>query len=194
MIKGAAVQKWHIRDKMSQGEVEFLDSTSYLANNKGKKSHHYLEPRLVMQGITGVDEKSRLKMTMLKAGVFCGNSVNYVRITDSKVGVKYVLGILNSRLLNWFFKTTSTNSNVNGYEVDNLPFVAGMKQQRPVEELVTKILVAKAASATADTTSLEAEIDVLVYHLYGLKYEEVLLVEPGFGMNETAYVAAGKAS
>jgi hypothetical protein len=48
-----------------------------------------------------------------------------------------------------------------------------------------------AASATADTTALETETDVLVYHLYGLKYEEVLLVEPGFGMSEAAYVAAG---
>ena len=67
-------------------------------------------------------------------------------------------------------------------------------QQKPFVNIITKILAAKAASATADTTALEAEIDVLVYHLYGLTYEEVLLVEPGFGMSEGAYVAAGKTS
>ena len=194
MIKGAAVQKWHIREKMSQGEIEYLDSKSYLDSNKGGKSKHHSERRIVMQGITGVDEKYRLKSTVLESGIFCGHSVNYIRITEPKTSINYVLGVLNSRLLNWFFKTTSTNSNVNGYEVNNLPFVANSSLRKPIENLVTKILAAKAASATVDTTALEAEIDVLVYHLYGLKYEEVLLVEPGFGMSEGTYVAAGKAA
>ena len=30
----------------------------------------------------------------------------------------------------------------------------------------------------ADTSSLEQQIDLLVYHLYGLTYDEVLIVDP----------------
>ncbi|MFK8163259.1 MAG: hypothetical protein AB8H12_12410 [Lewinella sp.] len=33
----------------------------------------------------------------------------------------------------------------------------------------------------------EAEIDVLVYKLYGLSYGEVLVVDGGFGLSERAY-------
>lgn len=47
------------------------------------------------------------------------------------------------------------------------------------------------ASTMAYITALETEIDAMMYHLYGLSYAEVLLVEPGFGMSETEYVAVG---
>ena len=30
----------------------------------------------------------------------------------------------------------------------------------------------------SDTSSLESEIDHIVYHLYGLTYDEVLIVDP----------------
>ncbi|WP_162054211.1 hypothetical protein [Pontibacter pamirensis] len=36
---------------------------------------------------------------------------------------------------------------------------------------------------------MEAEIDLLVYRLYHLTYEEVLLVEPEFAMLKEAYEA-----
>jgi len=39
------------------------------------------------------------------------------------------------------------------------------------------ILTAKKANPQADTTALEAEIDHLVYELYGLTDEEIAIVE-----------------
>jgi hypothetical protein len=52
-------------------------------------------------------------------------------------------------------------------------------QQKPVETLVTEILALKAADPAADTSALEAEIDRMVYQLYGLTAEEIRLVEGG---------------
>ena len=40
---------------------------------------------------------------------------------------------------------------------------------------------------SADTTQLEREIDVMVYHLYNLTYEEVKIIEPGFALTEKEY-------
>jgi hypothetical protein len=48
-------------------------------------------------------------------------------------------------------------------------------QQQPFIELVDKILAEKKAGN--DTSVLECEIDVLVYGLYGLSDEEILIVE-----------------
>lgn len=137
MIKGAAVQKWEIRDKMSQGEVQYLDAQMYLIENNGKKSRHHEKERIVMQGITGVDERYRLKMAYLEAGIFCGNSVNYILLEKEEYSSKYILALMNSTLLNWYFKIFSTNSNVNGYEVNNLPIV----QMPPVGQIPFIILV-----------------------------------------------------
>ena len=163
---------------MSQGEIEYLDSVSYLKENSGKKSQHYKLRRIVMQGITGVDEKTRLKMTVIDANIFCGNSVNYILIDDSSLEYEFLLGLLNSRLLNWYFKVFSTNSNVNGYEVDNLPMPNIVEvDQKTISNRVDRILAAKRANPEADTSKWEREIDEMVYALYGLTEDEIKVVE-----------------
>ncbi len=122
IIKGAGVQKWFLPEKMSQGIKEYLIFEKYLAKNKGSKSQHYKFDRIVMQGITGVDEKFRIKATLLGNEIFCGHSINYISLQniDSSLA-KYYLSMFNSECSNWFFKKFSTNSNVNSYEIHNLP-------------------------------------------------------------------------
>ena len=39
------------------------------------------------------------------------------------------------------------------------------------------------------TSELEKQIDVMVYKLYGLTYEEVKIIEPEFTMTEVEYEA-----
>ena len=92
---------------------------------------------------------------------------------------KFVLGVLNSSLLNYIFKKFSTNSNVNGYEVDNLPIPNSIstEEQSNIVDIVIRILSLKKKNPTADTDKLEREIDLLVYKLYGLTDEEVNIVE-----------------
>lgn len=191
MIKGAAVQKWHIKEKMSQGEIMNLDHKSYLKDNQGPKSQHHTQTRIVMQGITGVDEKCRLKMTLIDKGIFCGNSVNYILIENENVSQEFLLAVLNSWLLNWYFKIFSTNSNVNGYEVNQLPIpkkvIANGEIQKPFVNCAHKILSAKKKNPEANTMALEREIDVMVYKLYDLRYDEVKIVDPEFWMSEKEY-------
>lgn len=51
-------------------------------------------------------------------------------------------------------------------------------EQAYVIGLVDQILSIKRKNYLADTTAIETKIDVLVYHLYGLTYDEVLIVDP----------------
>lgn len=51
------------------------------------------------------------------------------------------------------------------------------KRSIDIESIVDKILTAKKANPEADISTLEAEIDRLVYELYGLTEEEIVLVE-----------------
>jgi Alw26I/Eco31I/Esp3I family type II restriction m6 adenine DNA methyltransferase len=178
LLKGAILDRYRIRTSMSQGEILFLNAKRYLRENHGDRSEHHKRRRIVMQGITGVNERIRLKMTIADEGVFCANSVNYIALRDSKVIPEYLLGLLNSRLLNFVFSKTSTNSNVNGYEVDNLPIViADHAKQQSVARLTSRVLAAKQRNGEADTNALEREIEQLVYGLYGLTREEIDLVE-----------------
>ena len=62
------------------------------------------------------------------------------------------------------------------------------KQHGNIDLIISKakkIIIEK--NRNTDTSPLEAEIDLLVYHLYELTYEEVLLVDPEFALTEEAY-------
>jgi adenine-specific DNA-methyltransferase len=69
------------------------------------------------------------------------------------------------------------------FQVDKEPLlglplhVPTNKNQIPIIKLVNRILAAKRANPAADTTALEAEIDQLVYRLYGLTDDEIKIVE-----------------
>jgi len=182
MIKGAIIGKYLIKRSMSQGEVKFLDSEYYLEENHGAKSQHHKYERIVMQAITGVNEKIRLKMTLIEEGIFCANSVNYIVFQDDATHVKYMLALLNSSTLNYIFSKSSTNSNVNGYEIDNLPVIlADEDDQAHLVSLVDRILAQKNADLDADTTTLEEQINQIVYSLYNLTREEIAIVEKTTG-------------
>ena len=42
-------------------------------------------------------------------------------------------------------------------------------------------------SLEADTSALEKQIDVIVYKLYSLTFDEVKIVDPEFGMSKEEY-------
>ena len=68
-----------------------------------------------------------------------------------------------------------------GYvETIPIPRIAPV-EQRPLTDLVDRILAAKDADPSAETGELEAEIDRLVYALYGLTDEEIAAVERAVG-------------
>ena len=48
----------------------------------------------------------------------------------------------------------------------------------PIADLVNTIVELKERNPLNDTTTLETKIDRLVYELYGLTYDEVLIVDP----------------
>ncbi|HHT9106915.1 MAG TPA: hypothetical protein ACFYD7_13745 [Candidatus Wujingus californicus] len=59
----------------------------------------------------------------------------------------------------------------------------------PFITLVDQILTAKQKDPQTDTSALESQIDVMIYKLYGLTYEEVKIIEPEFTMSAVEYEA-----
>lgn len=173
MLRGAQVQKFFITDNISQGDILYLDAETYLNENSSPKSRHHQNRRIVMQGITGVNERYRLKMTISEQGVFCANSVNYLLIDDDEL--EFFLGLCNSRLLNWFFAKLSTNSNVNGYEVDNLPIRIPSESKKQEIASLVHILLDDASDVSANDL-----LNSLVYEIYGLSPEQIEVVESSY--------------
>ena len=94
----------------------------------------------------------------------------------------YLLALLNASITTWAISKTSTQMR-GGYFSFESRFIRSLPiknistiEQAPFIELVNQILTAKAADPTADTLALEAEIDRLVYAVYGLTDEEIKII------------------
>ena len=178
ILKGAAVQRYYYTLHMSQGEIEYLYENAYLSDyGTSEKAKHHKYERIAMQGMTGANDKVRIVMSIVPKGFYLANSCNYLFAPEG-FDLKALLGILNSKLINWYFRCFSTNSNVNGYEIDNLPIPCVHQEiQEKIQIKVKDIMKIKQSSHLSNTTHLEAEIDHLVYQLYGLTEEEIRVVE-----------------
>ena len=140
-----------------------------------------------MQGITGVDDKRRLIFALVPSNYYLANSCNYI-LANSIDKLKYLLGILNSFLLNWVFKKNSTNSNVNCYEINCLPIlVPSSSQQETIVKLVDSILEKYTNGTEADIPKIDKCIDNFVYRFYNLTYNEVKIIEPDFALSRAEY-------
>ena len=102
-------------------------------------------------------------------------------LTSETISIKYLLALLNSKVLKYYFGFIGVMTAGGAYTlkhatIQQLPVVIPENQQ-PIINLVNEILAQKKANSQADTSALEKEIDVLVYGLYGLSEEEIEVIE-----------------
>ena len=97
--------------------------------------------------------------------------------------IRYLSAILNASLTTWFMKNSGVTSGMGvtrwflvSVATIPIPKISASEQQSFIN-LVDAILTAKEADPSADTSGQEAEIDRLVYGLYGLTAEEIDAVE-----------------
>ena len=96
-----------------------------------------------------------------------------------------LIGILNSKLATFYHFNSSPKATKGAfpkilvYDINNFPLPENTDKEieNNIVELVNKIQSLKQNDKTIDTTSLEAEIDQLVYQLYGLSAGEIRIVE-----------------
>ena len=88
------------------------------------------------------------------------------------------MGFLNSKTINWFFRCFSTNSNVNGYKVDNFPIPwLDSDVQLRISELVKEVIETKHVNHLTDTSAIEKQVDEFVYQAYELSKEDIKIIE-----------------
>lgn len=122
------------------------------------------------------------------------NTIVVVTLKGEKcISLKYLLALLNSKLLNFYYVTEHKStkkvfSEIQARSVGELPIkhVSQNKQQGFIS-LVDKILISKEENPQAETNSLENEIDKKVYHLYSLTYDEVLIIDPDTPITREEY-------
>jgi len=129
--------------------------------------------RLVGQQIANMEVKKRLKFALIHKGVVA-NSCNFITLRKkSDNNLLYLLGLLNSAVLNWRFKLTSTNNHVNNYELDELPIVSSGKNFKVLKNKIRNKVVLQ---CEAYSEQRQMELDALVSLIYGLSLRDTVYV------------------
>ncbi len=146
---------------------------------------NYYQNIIVTQNITGTSDAYRIHANLIEVKnqeMLFLNTCN-LSYCKEREHAKFLVGLLNSRLLDWLFRKTSTNNHVNLYELETLPIPQITKSNQPTVDKITDcakaILEAKEKDPKANTQKLEKEIDALVYQLYNLTDEEIKIIEEG---------------
>jgi Alw26I/Eco31I/Esp3I family type II restriction m6 adenine DNA methyltransferase len=120
LVRGNMISDDSVIDKNG----EFVEIESFLKKKSNDfKLHDYKKERLICQQISNIDIQRRLKFVFCEKTDILGNSCNYIVSTRKQSDLKKLFYILNSGLLNWRFKITSSNNHINNYELDELPIV-----------------------------------------------------------------------
>ena len=112
------------------------------------------------------------------------NDRNSMNIINIKCNPLYLLSVLNSRPISFWFahkfgklqRGLFPQFKIN--ELASFPIPSCKKEEESMlAKLADNIMTAKNANPSSDTSALEFEIDHLVYQLYGLTEEEIKIVE-----------------
>ncbi len=99
------------------------------------------------------------------------------------ITLEYILSILNSTLIDWYYRVLSMEAGrvfpqVKISRLAGLPIrLLSIEEQAPFIRLANQLLNCKKDTPNADTTAIEREIDRLIYELYDLSEEDIQLIE-----------------
>lgn len=152
----------------------------FLGNASKKKLEHIHSMRLAGRQVANQKSRRRLVFAAVEPPAVLANSINYLLVADeSPYNFWFLLALLNSRLLDWYFRIWNANNHIGIYELKKLPIPAEAPQ-KTVKELAE---IARTVWLTPQSLELwKQRIEELVLEAYGLRTHSIprkLLSEEG---------------
>ena len=143
------------------------------------KSELDLKEKILLQNTRNEALKTRIVATLDDTSIYGTQGLNFIIPKDDKANLHYLLGILNSKLINYLFATKFLNLAIKAEYVKQIRIPTATSSQRDcIVSKVNQILSTKKENPLANMSEMEQEIDLMIYKLYGLTYDEVLVVDP----------------
>ncbi len=178
VLTGKETQRYFIKDIHEKWflEEKYLNEIDIRRANKRK-----VVVQDIVAHITKPVPRIKLAATIDYQNQFCLNTVMCFS-AKGELSNEFLVGLINSSLMSFFFYYFIYNQAIRtmhfmpGY-ADKVPISNNLLKSVLIEELVTEILSNKIQNPETDTTSLENQIDQLVYQLYELTEEEIAIIE-----------------
>jgi hypothetical protein len=181
---------------------EFVaDETSfaYLGEHQSLKGFYEANPKILIRRV--VNRRDRLDAVYFDKQMVFKKDLNPFVLIDDSLDPRFVLGVLNSRLISYLYVNTSSTATKDDFrqttlaELRRLPIktmdlsnAADKTRHDKLVSLVEQMLSAKRQFAGEHSekdrnfyenkcAALDRQIDALVYELYGVTDDEIRIVE-----------------
>jgi hypothetical protein len=186
-INGGDIRRYNLKFSSQY----FFHDTKIKAGGCWDESTHNVPEKIVIRqiGVTPI-------ATLDNERYYCLNTIYNITSLDNKFNYRFVLAIINSKLIKFFWKTQFYDSKllfpkIKKAYLDQIPIkIASESQQQPLINLVDEMLsLNKHLNELGDKQTRErqeideeirktdAKIDELVYKLYGITDEEKKVIE-----------------
>lgn len=161
LLRGKDIHYYEI----SNSETIEYASDTFVETTKKRK---YIDSdRIICQQIANMHKARRVTFAYIPSHMVLANTCNFISVSDNDYGIDIyaLLGIFNTKIIDWYFKLTSSNNHINNYEIDCFPVPVNAPEMQLISTLVKRYLTEK------DEKILD-EIESLAESAYGLNTSE----------------------
>ena len=196
-LQGRQINKYSFDWDSPKARYKYCDLNYKPKNKKGKKRDGSESNNNEYWSFTELSNSPNECLLYRKTGdhlvvTYYNTNLHGIYYTDAtlcfifpvtKISIKYLLALLNSRLLDYLYQYLAQEkkrifAEVKRYYIYELPInLSDSIHQDPIIELVNKILKNRAQDPSADITEFQQSIDHQIYQIYQLTPEEIQLIE-----------------
>jgi len=145
VVKGIHLDQYFVNLDPDGPQPRWVKKDAFLEKKPEAKENIKYE-RIIGRNTINRAIRPRLKFTLLQPDLVITNAIKYLILKDEKLDKYYVIGLLNSSMLNWRFELFSSQNNIRNYEIEDLPFYrADAKFQLAIADDVKRIIELKNA-------------------------------------------------
>jgi hypothetical protein len=190
VLRGANISMYALREA-SQGEPIYLRTELFRAAKADSvKTAHSLQRRVGWQETSPQNNFRRIIAAPIPEGSFCNHKINYVPERNCDIHLDSLVALLNSALMDWFFRLTSTNAQVGHYQILMLPVVPALVdlsetalRLRELSAEIQRLEGARHVGARTERSRLapesavlQAEADAVIFAAFGMSPTEASFV------------------
>ena len=193
LINTGTIEKF--RDRWAEKQISYGGKFSYPVvkissfNQRLGKSYtkRAASKKIIFKGLNLLDGCIDLTASIIPGKstiVICNENIELL---------KFLLGFLNSKLPIFYIKTKYASSSYCGgitfskEMINNFPLSPSHEIIIRITELVDEILEKKKIDPSSDIEKQEQQINYFVFKLYGLSYEEILIIDPNTRITKEEY-------
>lgn len=186
LIRGSQIQRFRLT-RPQRRRPEYVVINGFTASRSNSRRMKHIDTmRIACQQISNRAQRWRLKFALVEPPCVLANSCNYlVPLREDRRVLLYLLGVLNSSLLNLRFKIGSTNNHVSNREIGDLPLVDPFSSGKDTAAVISAIT--DTVEEILDSVNNEAplhRLDALVFRLYEVSAEDAKSVLRSLGADK----------